>query len=951
LLHVPIVREYLTCDFAPFFPDGTFNIDRLVDDLVFMMCLVGNDFLPNLPNISIAEHGLELMFSIYQKHIKDLGGYIMDGSTPDIPRLVQFLGWLAEPDKEGGAGETPDFSALDKLDSDEELKAFDFDSYEDSDKHMIKLDGLDVMVLDEGEDDTEKEEKAEAAKDIGEKKEGEEEKKEATLDYYNQPGAAMREPYYTSKLGREASLKNADYHMKMCKAYLDGISWVIRYYHDGVPSWEWFYPYHYAPYLAELSLTAPTWAPPVFPPSKPCRPLEQLLGVLPPQSRDLVPETYRYLMLSPQSPVISYYPKTFKTDLNGKKAEWEELVLIPFIETEKLRSAMKEAEKLFPLTEEELQRDVILDRVPCYSVAKEGKEEKHDVCIPTFLPGSFVIKSKITYIDIYYQSPHPQLLTSVLNIPKFEPNPFLFPTLFCAPFHSIVKRVHVLIHSRPSNDESIVCVLDEFPQVVVENVEKALLGKPVLVGWPYFYPAVVESFVSREGVIDAASGGVMKAINDGGKWFEQQLDEMSKEYIRRYAMALDNVNVLVEVRPIAGMSEHLDGSCERMYDNGSILVPLQTLCVENPNADWLFRERPPCSDLFETGTRAIAIHDGTLKLVEIAGAGKKPGSVCVYPCGRYDTSANTELSEIVSAAVKRSQQPYQGRWIPFHDLAVRCGLAHNYSALLTLLDRAEFSPSRIQAGLGIVFRERLGRGPGAAYGPPRVRYGWARYTKAANIFQSLSFCDACEELITEYKSKFPDVFNAIVKAEGKREEKNIGKNGGSQLHHLSEWVKTLPHASCPIIPAGSTILMSSVVEKCISVAERTNPPAQEVADKSAAFEIPATRLVRPHEVGLFPKTYIPAPAMSDNDLLRPLSLGDRVVNLLADGLIDFGAIGTVIAVKGAYCEVAFDRAHYGGSDLETMCPDFHGATRHRIDVLLFPGSKRAPRKSQPARKP
>jgi len=168
LLHVPIVREYLTSDFAPYFPDGAFSVDRLVDDLVFMMCLVGNDFLPNLPSISIAEHGLEFMFSVYQKHIKDLGGYIMDGSTPDIPRLVQFFGWLAEPDKEGGSGDTPDFSALDKLDSEEELKAFDFDAYDkdDKDAHMVKLNGLDVLVMDEGEDE-EDEEKAETAKDIG----------------------------------------------------------------------------------------------------------------------------------------------------------------------------------------------------------------------------------------------------------------------------------------------------------------------------------------------------------------------------------------------------------------------------------------------------------------------------------------------------------------------------------------------------------------------------------------------------------------------------------------------------------------------------------------------------------------------------------------------------------------------------------------------------------------
>lgn len=33
-----------------------------------------------------------------------------------------------------------------------------------------------------------------------------------------------------------------------------------------------------------------------------------------------------------KSPIISYYPKEFRTDLNGKKQDWEAVVLIPFIE-------------------------------------------------------------------------------------------------------------------------------------------------------------------------------------------------------------------------------------------------------------------------------------------------------------------------------------------------------------------------------------------------------------------------------------------------------------------------------------------------------------------------------------------------------------------------------------------------------------------------------------------
>ena len=45
----------------------------------------------------------------------------------------------------------------------------------------------------------------------------------------------------------------------------------------------------------------------------------RLAGVLPPASSKHVPEAYRHLMTSPLSPILEYYPKTFETDLNGKK--------------------------------------------------------------------------------------------------------------------------------------------------------------------------------------------------------------------------------------------------------------------------------------------------------------------------------------------------------------------------------------------------------------------------------------------------------------------------------------------------------------------------------------------------------------------------------------------------------------------------------------------------------
>jgi 5'-3' exoribonuclease 1 len=37
-------------------------------------------------------------------------------------------------------------------------------------------------------------------------------------------------------------------------------------------------------------------------------------------------------MSEKESPIFHFYPSEFKTDLNGKKQEWEALVLIPFID-------------------------------------------------------------------------------------------------------------------------------------------------------------------------------------------------------------------------------------------------------------------------------------------------------------------------------------------------------------------------------------------------------------------------------------------------------------------------------------------------------------------------------------------------------------------------------------------------------------------------------------------
>ena len=55
-------------------------------------------------------------------------------------------------------------------------------------------------------------------------------------------------------------------------------------------------------------------------------------------------------MVNDDSPIKDYYPVEFHTDLNGKEQEWEAVVLIPFIDEERLLAAMNE--KYSQLTKE-----------------------------------------------------------------------------------------------------------------------------------------------------------------------------------------------------------------------------------------------------------------------------------------------------------------------------------------------------------------------------------------------------------------------------------------------------------------------------------------------------------------------------------------------------------------------------------------------------------------------
>jgi 5'-3' exonuclease len=71
------------------------DFSRVIDDFVLMCFFIGNDFLPSLPHLDIADGSLNTMMQAYLEMFSSLGGHLSDKDRLHLPRLELFLQELA----------------------------------------------------------------------------------------------------------------------------------------------------------------------------------------------------------------------------------------------------------------------------------------------------------------------------------------------------------------------------------------------------------------------------------------------------------------------------------------------------------------------------------------------------------------------------------------------------------------------------------------------------------------------------------------------------------------------------------------------------------------------------------------------------------------------------------------------------------------------------------------
>ncbi|KAI3937855.1 hypothetical protein MKW92_025261 [Papaver armeniacum] len=390
------LREYL--DYEMRIPNPPFEIDleRLVDDFIFICFFVGNDFLPHMPTLEIREGAINLLIAVYKKEFGAMKGYLTNSSKPDLSKVEHFIQAVgsyedviftkrarlhqrqAERIKRDRAQKQRGDNVEPTVKPESLVPVARFQGsrlasaplpspYERTGKvarHTSSGASVGAAIV-EAENSLEletrdnKEELKAKLKDLIREKSDLFNADDQEEDKVRLGEQGWKERYYKEKFSAETLDEIEAVRKDVVLKYVQGLCWVMEYYYEGVCSWQWFYPYHYAPFASDLKDLGQLQI--SFELGSPFKPFDQLMGVFPGASSHALPEHYRKLMTDPTSPIIDFYPTDFEVDMNGKRFAWQGIAKLPFIDETRLLTEIKKVEHT--LTEDEARRNSFMQNM------------------------------------------------------------------------------------------------------------------------------------------------------------------------------------------------------------------------------------------------------------------------------------------------------------------------------------------------------------------------------------------------------------------------------------------------------------------------------------------------------------------------------------------------------------------------------------------------------------
>lgn len=315
-----------------------YDHNNIIHDYVFLTFLGGNDFVKSIRFLKIRDGGLDIMLKIYKKILNNRKDFLITNdfniNSDFFKQLINDLSNIEDSNLKIIQKKINSFKHNHSYDPDDE-------------KEKIKSYYQHTFYYDEVNPYYKK------LKPLFDK-----------LNFLKK----YKNNYYD--LLFELNPITDDYLNTICKEYLISLIWTLKYYLTGkVPNWKWSYPFRAAPLLVDFNnyLSKNNYDD-EFKEEKPYLPLQQLMFVLPPTDKKILPKKYLNLMINDDSPIIEFYPDDFELDyLDGLKYIYSEPVL-PDLDTDLIIDSIKKIK----LTIKEKKRNKIND-TPVYFNFGNGK--------------------------------------------------------------------------------------------------------------------------------------------------------------------------------------------------------------------------------------------------------------------------------------------------------------------------------------------------------------------------------------------------------------------------------------------------------------------------------------------------------------------------------------------------------------------------------------------------
>ncbi|CAG8544920.1 10050_t:CDS:10 [Acaulospora colombiana] len=364
-------HKYLEVELKVSSVNWPFNLENAIDDWIFLCFFVGNDFLPHLPSLEIREGAIDTLISIWKRCLPLMGGYMTNSGDVDLKRvqyLVTELGkmedeiFIRRHNNDQKRSTQPAYKRR-KINDAKDVNASNASElpHLPVGMQLLPVKGVDSEVRSRSNEEVVSNRQTLRMANLSAAR-----KLRAELNGSNYDSASTGVSTVSQKQITVLKDSHTEKEQELSQSSSSSLAGKKRKSEDQVDSAQSSSGVEDEEETEESSDFINIGDIQIcFDLGEPFKPFEQLMGVLPAESKDHLPEPFWRLMTHEDSEIIDFYPSNFRIDLNGKKYDWQGVALLPFIEEFRL---LKAVNTVYPfLSSEEDFRNTLGSDVLCLS--------------------------------------------------------------------------------------------------------------------------------------------------------------------------------------------------------------------------------------------------------------------------------------------------------------------------------------------------------------------------------------------------------------------------------------------------------------------------------------------------------------------------------------------------------------------------------------------------------